>query len=67
MDIRIKLDDRTDADIIRQLNAQGSVEEYLKRLIRVDIARMSGGSADLEKAEQSFDATLRLLRQVAKK
>lgn len=67
MDIRIKLDDRTDADIIRQLNAQGSVEEYLKRLIRADIARMSGGSSDLEKAEQSFDATLRLLRQVAKK
>ena len=67
MDIRIKLDDRTDADIIRQLNAQGSVEEYLKRLIRADITRMSGGSADLEKAEQSFDATLRLLKQVAKK
>ena len=67
MDIRIKLDDRTDADIILQLSAQGSVEEYLKRLIRADIARKSGGSADLEKAEQSFDATLRLLKQVAKK
>ena len=65
MDIRIKLDDRTDADIIRQLSAQGSVEEYLKRLIRMDIAGKSGRSADLEKAEQSFDATLRLLKQVA--
>ena len=65
MDIRIKLDDRTDADIIRQLKAQGSAEGYLKRLVRADIARMSGGSAELEKAEDSFDATLRLLKQVA--
>ena len=65
MDVRMNLDDRTDADIIRQLKAQVSVEGYLKRLIRADIAGVSGGSADLEKAEQSFDATLRLLRQVA--
>ena len=67
MDVRLNLDERIDADIIRQLKEQGSVEEYLKRLMRADIARMSGGSADLEKAEQSFDATLRLLKQVAKK
>ena len=67
MDIRMKLDERTDADIIRELKEQGSVEGYLRRLIRADIARKTGGSAELEKAEQSFDATLRLLKQVAKK
>ena len=65
MDIRIRLDDRIDADVIRQLEAQGSAEAYLKRLVREDIARQKHESANLEKAEQSFDATLRLLRQVA--
>ena len=64
MDIRMKLDDRIDADVIRRLETQGPVEAYLKRLVREDIARQKQGSADLEKAEQSFDATLRLLKQV---
>ncbi len=67
MIIMMKLDERIDADVIRQLKARGSAEAYLKRLVREDIIRQEHGSADVEKAEQSFDATLRLLKQVAKK
>ena len=66
MDVMMKLDRNTDADIIQRLATEKSIEEYLKRLIREDIGR-AHGTGSLDKAEQSFDATLRLLKQVAGK
>ena len=38
----LKLSKNTDADIIAQLDAQESVQAYIKRLIRDDIARKEG-------------------------
>ena len=38
----LKLSKNTDADIIAQLDAQESVQAYIKRLIRDDIARKDG-------------------------
>ena len=35
----LRLRDTTDADIIRQLRSQESIQGYIKRLIREDIAR----------------------------
>lgn len=67
MDVTIKLDTAADADIIRQLRTQKSAEEYMKRLVREDIARKNRRSDELERAEKSFDATLNLLRKVASK
>lgn len=37
--IKFKFNLRTDADILRHLEAQGNVQGYVKRLIREDIAR----------------------------
>ena len=37
--ISLKLNQNTDADIIRRLEAQESVQGYIKRLIREDIAK----------------------------
>ncbi len=66
MDVMMKLDRNTDADIIQRLATEKSIDVYLKRLIREDIGR-AYGAGNLEKVEQSFDATLRLLKQVAGK
>ena len=38
----LKLSRNTDAELIRQLEAQPNVQEYLKRLIREDMNRKGG-------------------------
>ena len=45
--VKCKLNIRTDADILRHLEAQQNVQGYIKRLIREDIAR----SAQPDRAE----------------
>ena len=49
--INLKLNNKTDADIIQQLKAQESIQGYIKRLIRDDIQRslMHEVSEDLKK------------------
>lgn len=52
----IRLTDTTDADIIRQLRSQDSIQGYIKRLIREDIAKQASVS-DLSKPEYTDRAT----------
>lgn len=49
--INLKLNNKTDADIIQHLKAQESIQGYIKRLIRDDIQRslMYEISEDLKK------------------
>lgn len=37
--VQLKLNNKTDADVIDRLNAEESKQAYIKRLIREDIAR----------------------------
>ena len=37
--INLKLNNKTDADIIRQLKSQESIQGYIKRLIREDMKK----------------------------
>ena len=46
----IKLNNRTDADIIARIEQQGSFQAYIKRLIREDIARNGGSQAEIPDA-----------------
>ena len=52
----LRLTDTTDADIIRQLRSQDSIQGYIKRLIREDIAKQASVS-DLSKPEYTDRAT----------
>ena len=37
--INLKLNKKTDADVIRQLESQDNIQAYIKRLIREDMKR----------------------------
>lgn len=74
--LTLELDSRGDADIIQHLESQGSIEEYVKRVIREDIARSSrqgtvqvpGINPDfVTKAEKDFESILNLLKKVVSK
>lgn len=40
----LKLNVETDADILRRFEEEGSIQTYIKRLIREDIRREKGGA-----------------------
>ena len=40
--INLKLNNKTDADIIKQLESQENIQGYLKRLIREDMQKAGG-------------------------
>ena len=67
--INLKLNNKTDADIISHLEmlkeAEG-IQGYLKRLIREDISKVNKPKPELDKAEANFNATLELMRQIGK-
>ena len=71
--LTLELDSQTDADIIKQLESKKSIEEYIKRLIREDIAKavqipLPGINSDLiNDAEKNFDAVLSILKKVVTK
>ena len=74
--LTLELDAQADADIIRQLESRDSAGEYVKRLIREDIAgsgRNPGRpspviNADvINDAEKNFDAILSILKKVVTK
>jgi len=71
--LTLELNSQADADIIRQLESQKSIEEYIKRLIRDDIAKsiqipLPGINSDLiNDAEKNFDAVLSILKKVVSK
>ena len=51
--VSFRFNKRTEADILERLDAQPNVREYIKSLIRADIARTSPASADQgEQGEQ---------------
>ena len=44
--INLKLNHKTDADIIRRLEAQENIQGYLKQLIRKDIENEAGNDGE---------------------
>lgn len=71
--LTIELNEEADADVIRQLESQNSVGEYVKRLIREDAARnvqkpLPGiNPEDISNAEKNFDAILSIMKKVISK
>ena len=61
--LTIELNEEADADVIRQLESQNSVGEYVKRLIREDAAR------NMQKPLPgiNFDAILSIMKKVISK
>lgn len=71
--LTIELNEEADADVIRQLESQNSVGEYVKRLIREDAARnvqkpLPGiNPEDISNTEKNFDAILSIMKKVISK
>jgi hypothetical protein len=71
--INLNLNKRANADVIRQLEAQDNVREYLIRLIREDIAAHTGSRLsdmsieELRGIEESYNAMLKVIREAAAK
>ena len=71
--LSLELNAQTDADIIRQLESQSSIEGYIKRIIREDIAKHSQTRIPeinpnvINDAEKNFDAILSILKKVVTK
>jgi hypothetical protein len=68
--INLKLNNKTDAEIIRHLENHGNIQGYIKRLILQDMkpkVSIPQPEQDLDKIEQHFDATLALMQSIAKK
>ena len=71
--LTLELNAQNDADIIKHLESQDSIENYVKRLIRADIAAhnqipVPGINPDfVNNAEKDFDAILNLLKKVVTK
>ena len=71
--LTVELNAQTDADIIRQLESQSSIEGYIKRIIREDIAKHSQPRVPdispnvINDAEKNFDAILNILKRVVSK
>lgn len=71
--LTLELDARADADIIKQLESQDSIDKYLKRVIREDIAKRSQSPIPginpnvVNDAEKNFDAILSILKKVVTK
>ena len=78
-ELKFDVTDNHDKDLLRQLGKQASPQQYLKRLIQEDIGKQAGikeaasgkdsdktapQNTDTDKAEQSFDATLELLKKI---
>ena len=71
--INLNLNKRANADVIRHLEAQENVREYLIRLIREDIAGKQGSTLsgmsieELRGIEESYNAMLKVIREAAAK
>ena len=72
--LTLELDTQADEDIIRQLESQESPGEYLKRIIREDMAKRVDKTVipginpdDVVKAEKNFDAILNMLKNIVSK
>ena len=62
----LKFSKNTDAELIQHLEAQPSIQSYIKRLILDDMARISKPKPEPAKAEANFNATLELMKQIGK-
>jgi hypothetical protein len=68
--INLKLNNKTDADIIAQLEKLKSsegIQGYLKRLIREDMTKQAKPIPSTKQAEANFNATLELMKAITKR